>query len=271
MRSCIYEGRVRHRRSKPVEHRFEYGLWLAYLDLAELETVFARRWLWSTRWPNVAWFRRADYLGGRTAGDRSVPLDEAVRALVAERTGARPSGPIGILTHLRTFGHCFNPVSFYYCWDEAGARVETIVAEIENTPWRERHAYVLSERDNEGTEKRKRFRFTKEFHVSPFMDMDIEYDWRFSEPGERLAVSMINRCAGENRQDAVKLFDATLALERRAMSGRTLARVLATYPFMTVKVKAAIYWNALQLWRKGAPFFAHPRYRNVPEEVSRGR
>jgi uncharacterized protein len=251
LRSCIYEGRVRHRRTAPVAHAFEYSLYLAYLDLAELDSVFAGRWLWSTRWPNVSWFRRADYLG-----DRSVPLDEAVRALVAERTGVRPSGPIGVITSLRTFGHVFNPVSFYYCWDASGESVETIVAEIENTPWRERHAYVL-----QGGE---RFRLRKEFHISPFMDMDVDYDWRFTKPGERLAIHMASSRGG------VKFFDATLAVARRPMSGSTLARVLAAYPFMSLKVVAAIYWNAFRLHRKRAPFFAHPRSRRE-QELTRGR
>jgi DUF1365 family protein len=254
LRSCIYEGRVRHRRKTPAPHAFEYSLYLAYLDLAELDTVFAKRWLWSTKRPNVSWFRRADYLG-----DKTVPLDEAVRSLVAERTGVRPEGPIGILTSLRTFGHVFNPVTFYYCWDETGERVETIVAEIENTPWGERHAYVLR-RDGESL----RFQFKKEFHVSPFMEMGLDYDWRFSSPGERLTIHMTNA------REGATFFDATLLLARREATGGTLARVLVAYPFLSVKVVAGIYWNALRLHLKRTPFFAHPRHTRQ-EELTRGR
>ncbi|MEI2421818.1 DUF1365 family protein, partial [Arthrospira platensis SPKY2] len=103
------------------------------LDLAELDTVFRGRWLWSTQRPALAWLRREDHLG-----DPAHSLDESVRRLVAERTGRRPAGPIRLLAHLRYFGHCFNPVSFYYCYDAAGERVETIVAEVNNTPWGER-------------------------------------------------------------------------------------------------------------------------------------
>ena len=138
MQSCLYNGWVRHRRFAPRAHAFRYRLFMAYLDLTELDHVFRGRWFWSTRRPALAWFRRADYLG-----NPSVPLDQAVRDAVERDTGMRPRGPIRLLTHLRYFGHGFNPVSFYYCFDPADTRVETIVAEITNTPWAERHAYVL--------------------------------------------------------------------------------------------------------------------------------
>ena len=138
MQSCLYLGSLRHRRHAPRPHAFRYRVFMTYLDLGELDEVFRGRWLWSTRRPALAWMRRADYLG-----DPAVPLDEAVRERVARETGERPRGPIRLLTHLRMLGACFNPVSFYYCFDQAGERVETIVAEITNTPWNERHAYVL--------------------------------------------------------------------------------------------------------------------------------
>jgi DUF1365 family protein len=110
MHSALYIGQVKHRRQAPRVHEFRYPLFMAYLDLAELEQVFARRWFWSIDRANLASFRRSDHLG-----DPALPLADAVRELVAERTGVRPRGPIRLLTHLRYFGYCFNPVSFYYC------------------------------------------------------------------------------------------------------------------------------------------------------------
>jgi DUF1365 family protein len=242
MQSALYEGSLRHRRFAPVHHEFEYSVSLAWLDLAELDAVFHGRWFWSTRGPALACWRRADYLG-----PDSEPLDDAVRARVESELGFRPDGPIRLLTQLRTFGQSFNPVSFYYCYDARGHAVEAIVAEITNTPWGERHAYVM------GREGRKlRFRFDKRFHVSPFMPMDQAYDWRFSEPGPRLSVHMKNLRAGTS------VFDATLRLRRREIGTASLALTLARYPFASLRVLAAIYWQALRLHAKGAPFHSHP-------------
>ena len=146
-------------------------------------------------------------------------------------------------------------MSFYYCYDPAGRAVETVVAEITNTPWGERHAYVLpattGTRDGNGL----RFCFGKRFHVSPFMPMDQDYDWTFNEPGATLRVRMVNRRDGE------RVFDAALALERREISGASLAWTLARYPFATLNTVRRIYWQALRLWLRRIPFHAHPAAR----------
>ena len=253
MNSCIYEGLLRHRRFSPARVSFRYSLFMMYLDLDELPSLFKNRWLWSGARFNLAWFRRRDHLG-----DPGVPLARAVRDLVRRQSGARPEGPIRLLTHLRYFGYCFNPVSFYFCYDRAGASVDTIVAEVHNTPWGERHAYVLGPDMNEGGGARKRYRFDKAFHVSPFMSMDARYDWRFSEPGPRLAVHM------DNWNGAGKFFDATMSLERREITTPALARVLLRYPLMTGQVIAGIHWQALRLWLSHCPIYTHPRKKTRP-------
>lgn len=254
--SCLYRGRVRHRRFAPSHHAFEYGLFMLYLDLDELPELFDRYWLWSSRRPNLAWFRRSDHLG-----DPQRPLAECVRELVEERSGRRPGGPIRLLTHLRYFGHGFNPVSFYYCFDPPGQAVEHIVAEVNNTPWGEQHCYLLETEAGQLEQRVRRFELAKEFHVSPFMGMDIDYDWRFAEPQERLFVHLQNRRQGDT------LFDATLYLDRQPINSASLCMALLRYPLMTVKVVVAIYYQALRLWLKKTPFCPHPQKKEAPHAV----
>jgi len=246
-RSCLYVGQVRHRRFAPQPHAFAYPLHLLYLDLAELPEVFRGRWLWSAERPALARFHRGDHLG-----DPGVPLDEAVRDLVLERTGRKPRGPIRLLTQPRVAGIGFNPVSFYFCFDPGGEALETIIAEVENTPWGERHVYVLPAGSKPGRPSAQQHRHTKEFHVSPFLPMDLTYEWHFVGPGQRLAVYV------EAQREGGRVFDATLTLERRELTGAALARALVTQPLQPLRVLSAIYWQALRLWWKGVPFHPHP-------------
>jgi uncharacterized protein len=237
--SCIYEGTIRHRRHEPVRHGLRYPIGLLFLDLDELPAALDASRLWSARRPAPGWFRRADYLG-----DATRPLAHCVRAI------AGTAGPVRVLTHARTYGHCFNPVSFYYCYGAGGERVEAVVAEVTNTPWKERHRYVLR-RDGDGAMIEDRI--DKAFHVSPFMGMDHRYAWRVLEPGKDLVVHI------EASRDERRAFDATLTLHRRPLDAAGLRRLLLRYPAATLVATARIYAHALRLKAKGTPAFPHPQ------------
>ncbi len=252
MNSAIYHGWLDHRRLAPRPHAFRYRLFMLYLDLAELDEVFRGRWLWSARRPALARFDRRDHLG-----DPAQPLGDAVRDLVAARTGQRPTGPVRLLTHLRYFGYGFNPVSFYYCFDAEGRELQAVVAEVNNTPWGERHCYVLRQQSSEPGTPWLQARSDKALHVSPFHPMDLVYDWRLGTPGPSLAIHMALRRQGAP-SGAVPVFGATLALQRRPLGGPALAAALLRFPLMTAQVIAAIHWQALRLWLKRVPVHDHP-------------
>ena len=244
--SAVYEGWVRHRRVTPVEHAFRYRVFMMYLDLAELPDLFDGVPLWSARRPAPARFRRSDFFG-----DPAVPLRDAVLDEVERQGSRRPEGPVRLLANLRYFGHGFNPVSFYFCFAADGKRLDAVLAEVTNTPWGERHAYLLQRGEHEEG-KVLRERTDKAFHVSPFIGMDQSYEWRVTEPGAGIQVHI------ENQGDGERAFDATLSLERRDATPRMLGRVLARYPLMSLQVVARIYLNAVRLKLKGAPYHPHP-------------
>lgn len=240
--SCIYTGTIRHRRSEP-RKQFAHQLELVYLDLDELPTLLGGR-LAKTR-PGPLRFRRRHYLG-----DPSIPLNEAVRDRVDELGDIRPAGPVRLLTQLSSFGLCFNPVSFYYCFGPDGDRVESVLAEVTNTPWGERHSYLLADRESDSTVITGSF--AKELHVSPFMGMDHRYAARATAPGATLSVYIESARAG------ARAFDATLAMERRELTPASVNRMIARSPSSTLRVLSLIYGHAVGLKLAGARVHPHP-------------
>lgn len=263
LNSKIYQGWVRHRRFTPTQNVFKYHVFMMYLDLAELDEVLALSPLWSRARFALAKFKRSDFLG-----DSSQSLDEAVRNHVQAHRGQRPSGPIRMLANWRYFGFIINPITIYYCFDESGEILETIVAEVNNTPWNERHAYVLPV-DGEHALSAS---FGKSLHVSPFNPMAMRYQWFSNVPSSHLSVHLENWQAHNIEADAAplvqngsgdtgehKVLDATLVLEAKAITATSLNKMLILYPFMTVKVVCAIYWQALKLLLKRTPFYSHSK------------
>lgn len=240
-------GRLRHVREQPFRHVFEYRLRMLLLDLDRLDESFAAcRWCRLDR-PGLASFHRADHFDGST------DLAAEVRRRVEVELGFRPQGRVWLLTQPRLLGVGFNPVSFVFCTAEPHAgpegALDAILLEVRNTPWNERHVYVLDARDQTAPYT---FETDKTFHVSPFLPMDMRYRFRFDLRQDRLRVTK------ENLADGKRAFVAFMDLKREPMGSVGLLGSILSLPPTTIKVVAAIYWQALRLWLRGAKYHPHP-------------
>lgn len=261
MQTALYHGWVRHRRHRPTAHDFRYPLFMVLVDLDELPGAFDALPGWSARGPALAWFRRRDHYG-----DADTPLRTSIERLVRQVCGRTLHGPIRLLTHLRYFGYCFNPISCYYCYSPAG-ELQVVVAEVSNT-WGQRHCYVLDVKAARAAPGGWwHWETAKDLHVSPFMPIELDYQWRFHAPHHRLHVHMQNR--GQDQHGAgAPMFDATLALTRQPLTRASAARTLLRFPVMTAQVMASIHVEALKLWLKRTPVFPDPhagRSKETPE------
>lgn len=269
LKSAIYKGQIRHRRFEPKSHSFTYPIFMLFLDLDELPKILSERWYCSFSGFNFVRFKRGDFLSPEEPDLKKAVLSKVSESLSQETADSIVS--VRALMHLRYLNIIFNPVVFYYCYDSE-EKLVAIVSEITNTPWEERHAYVLpiGESANgsalpayalKGKEKHQ-FEFKKIFHVSPFNPMNMDYRWVFSAPAEKLFVHMDNFMELGNGQpdeeSAIKHFDATLVMNRFELDTQ-FGKTLIQYPFMTVKVITGIYWQALKLKLKGVPFYDNPK------------
>ncbi|WP_339843811.1 DUF1365 domain-containing protein [uncultured Halopseudomonas sp.] len=253
LNSALYSGIIRHRRHAPRKHAFRYRISMLWLDLQEQSQVFGMSGLWSGRWWSPMRFRERDYLSmHRREGEQ---LADTARRLVSEELSLTLAGPVRMLTQVRSFGMLFNPVSFYYCHDNDD-QLRAIIAEVSNTPWRERFCYVMA---TDPAQAAQQFELSKAFHVSPFLPPELSYRMRFTRPGETLLVHM------EDWQADSRLFDATLTLNRRSLNPKMLRNEALSFPFMVAKTVTGIYWQALRLALKRIPFFHHhaPRQNTV--------
>ena len=237
MESCLYEGIVHHERLTPVSHRFHHRLYMAYLDLAELPGLVRSGIVSASRFAPASFVRRDHF------GDPGQSLDQCVRELILQETAIDVQGPIRALTMLRCFGFHFSPLTMYYCFAADGETIQAVVAMVRNTPWLHRHAYVLWDGNRANASEPGSYRHAKSFHVSPFMNMDVEYLWRLSLSGEHLRIA-IDNASGNN-----VFFRAGVQLQRSPLTRTSLRTMQFRYPFLTARNTASIYYQAFQLWR----------------------
>ncbi|MBB3169323.1 DUF1365 family protein [Simiduia aestuariiviva] len=252
--SGIYTGELWHARWAPKVHQFHYRVFMAYLDLDELEALCKRSPFWSCRGPAPFWIRRADYFG-----DVQLSLKEAVLQKVQQTLGYCPAGPVRMLTNPRCFGLRMNPITVFYVFSGDGQQLDAVLAEVTNTPWDKRHVYVLDYRQQRPDES---VTFSKDLHVSPFMPMQQQYRWRTHLPGASVRIVLQNFAAGapqfEERGGNRKVFEALLRLDREPAESSVLNGLVWRFPWMTAKVLVGIYWQAMKLWLKGARFYSSP-------------
>lgn len=245
MQSALYVGTLRHRRVSPKAHEFSYPVFLSFLDVDEIPELMSRSKCSSyNRWNWLSYFEKDHF------GDPRISLRERLEQDASKQGITIPNGKIFLLTHLRYLGYVFNPVSFYYFYDRDEV-LRLMMAEVNNT-FGESRNYWLTPQCQTLSTNAKRYATPKELHVSPFMPMNLKYEWIFTDPAASLVAHM------NTMADGKPFFDATLQLQRRAWTPRELRKVLAAYPFMTLRVIAAIHWQAARLWLKGVPVFTHP-------------
>lgn len=243
----IFSGMVRHRRFTPKKHQFSYKLFMFCFEIGDLAQSFKDIKQVSIERFNWFSFRRKNYLS-----HPDIPLDVYARQLVESKFHIYPKGKIYLLTHLSCLGYCFNPISLYFVFDETHEQLAYLIIEVTNTPWGEKHNYVL-ERPEKTKNDVYHYQFQKELHVSPFMTMNYKYHFNLKLNKKIITVHM------ENHREGKKVFDATLMLRTSASKATPFKEILRYSPLITYKVALAIYWQALKLWMKGVPFHSHPK------------
>lgn len=247
LNSAIYQGSTYHKRFKPKVHTFTYPIYFLWLDLDEIPLLHQNIKHFSNKKWSIASFNEADYQPADLMHNHKFEsrLKQNILNKAYSLGETAQIDQVFLLGQIRTWGLYFSPVNFYYLYQQG--QLISILAQVSNTPWNEKHFYLVPFQENTYT-------CDKTFHVSPFNNLEMQYAWKTSDPNQDLHLQI------DNIKDG-KLFHAGISLKRQPLTNKNFNRLLIKFPWMCVKTIFAIYWQAVKLWLKGIPFYGYVEHK----------